>query len=47
MALVKVRRAAQITLPAAFRRQLEIVEGDYLKAQVVKGKVVLKPASAA
>jgi AbrB family looped-hinge helix DNA binding protein len=46
MALVKVRRAAQITLPAAIRRQLEIAEGDYLEARVVEGNVVLKPASA-
>jgi AbrB family looped-hinge helix DNA binding protein len=47
MALIKVRRAAQITLPAAIRRQLEIAEGDYLEAQVVEGNVVLRPTSAA
>jgi AbrB family looped-hinge helix DNA binding protein len=47
MALVKVRRAAQITLPATIRRQLEIAEGDYLEAEVVGGKVVLKPVSPA
>jgi AbrB family looped-hinge helix DNA binding protein len=43
MAPVKVRRAAQITLPAAIRRQLEIAEGDYLDAAVVEGNVVLEP----
>jgi AbrB family looped-hinge helix DNA binding protein len=44
--LVKVRRAAQITLPAAIRKQLEIAEGDYLEAEVVGGNVILKPLSA-
>jgi AbrB family looped-hinge helix DNA binding protein len=47
MALVKVRRAAQITLPAAIRKQLEIAEGDYLEAEVIKGSLILKPVSAA
>ena len=42
-----IRRAAQITLPAAIRRQLEIAEGDYLEAQVVQGSVVLMPVSKA
>lgn len=45
MALVKVRRAAQITLPAEIRKQLEIAEGDYLEAKVVDGGVLLKPVS--
>jgi AbrB family looped-hinge helix DNA binding protein len=43
MALVKVRRAAQITLPAEIRKQLEIAEGDYLEAEVVGRGVLLKP----
>jgi AbrB family looped-hinge helix DNA binding protein len=43
MALIKVRRAAQITLPAAIRKRLEIAEGDYLEAEVVGGGVLLKP----
>ena len=47
MALVKVRRAAQITLPAAIRKPLEIAEGDYLEAEVIKGNLVLRPVSAA
>jgi AbrB family looped-hinge helix DNA binding protein len=46
MALLKVRRAAQITLPAAIRKQLEIAEGDYLEAEVVGGNLVLRPVSA-
>jgi AbrB family looped-hinge helix DNA binding protein len=47
MALVKVGRAAQITLPAEIRKQLKIAEGDYLEANVIKGSLVLKPVSAA
>lgn len=47
MALVKVGRAAQITLPAEIRKQLEITEGDYLEAQVVQGSLVLRPVTAA
>jgi AbrB family looped-hinge helix DNA binding protein len=47
MALIKVGRAAQITLPAEIRRQLEIVEGDYLKIEVVDGGVLLKPITKA
>lgn len=43
MALVKVRRAAQITLPAEIRKQLEMAEGDYLEAEIVDGGVLLKP----
>ena len=46
MALVKVRRAAQITLPAEIRRQLEIAEGDYLEAAAIRGNLVLRPVSA-
>ena len=46
MVLVKVRRAAQITLPAEIRKQLEIAEGDYLEAEVVDGNVLLKPVPA-
>jgi AbrB family looped-hinge helix DNA binding protein len=47
MALVKVRRAAQITLPAEIRKQLEIAEGDYLEAEVIRGSLVLRPVPAA
>jgi AbrB family looped-hinge helix DNA binding protein len=47
MTLVKVRRAAQITLPAEIRKQLEIAEGDYLEAEVIRGSLVLRPVPAA
>jgi AbrB family looped-hinge helix DNA binding protein len=45
MALVRVRRAAQITLPAEVRQKLKVKEGDYLDAEVVGGSVVLKPVT--
>jgi AbrB family looped-hinge helix DNA binding protein len=34
---------AQLTLPAEVRRALNVKEGDYLEAQVVKEGVLLKP----
>ena len=47
MALVKVGRAGKVTLPAPIRRQLEIVEGDRLEADVVEGGVLLRRVTAA
>ncbi len=43
MALVKVRRAAQITLPAEVREKLNVREGDYLEAEITERGVLLKP----
>jgi AbrB family looped-hinge helix DNA binding protein len=45
MTLMRVRRAAQLTLPAEVRQALNIQEGDYLEAQIVEGGVLLKPIS--
>jgi AbrB family looped-hinge helix DNA binding protein len=45
MTLMRVRRAAQLTLPAEVRRALNVKEGDFLEAQIVKGGVLLKPVS--
>ena len=45
MTLMRVRRAAQLTLPADVRQALNVREGDYLDAEVVKGGVLLKPVS--
>ncbi len=45
MALVRVRRMAQLTLPAEVRRALNVKEGDYLEAKVVKDGVLLKPVA--
>lgn len=45
MALVKVLRAGQVTLPANVRAQLRVKQGDYLEAEVVEGGLLLKPVS--
>ena len=45
MALMRVRRLAQLTLPAEVRRALNVQEGDYLEAQIVKDGVLLKPVA--
>lgn len=45
MALLKLRRAAQITLPAELRKQFNLAEGDYLEAEAVKEGILLKPVS--
>ncbi len=45
MALMRVRRMAQLTLPAEIRRALNVQEGDYLEAKVVKDGVLLKPVA--
>jgi AbrB family looped-hinge helix DNA binding protein len=45
MALLKLRRAAQITLPAELRRQFNLAEGDYLEAEAVKEGILLRPVS--
>jgi AbrB family looped-hinge helix DNA binding protein len=45
MALLKLRRAAQITLPAELRRQFHLAEGDYLEAEAVKEGILLRPVS--
>ena len=36
MALLKLKRAAQITIPAELRKQFNLEEGDYLEAEAVK-----------
>jgi AbrB family looped-hinge helix DNA binding protein len=45
MALLKVLRSGQVTLPAAARKALALKEGDYLEAEVIEGTLVLKPVS--
>jgi len=46
MTLVKVRRAAQITLPRDIREAARLEEGDYLEAEVTAaGAILLKPVS--
>lgn len=45
MALLKLRRAAQITLPVELRKQFNLAEGDYLEAEAVKEGILLRPVS--
>ena len=45
MALVKVRRAAQITLPREIRDAAHLEEGDYLEAQLTRDGILLRPVS--
>lgn len=44
-ALVKVRRAAQITLPREIRQAAHLEEGDYLEAEVTESGILLRPVS--
>ena len=44
-ALVKVRRAAQITLPREIRQAAHLEEGDYLEAKVTESGILLRPVS--
>jgi AbrB family looped-hinge helix DNA binding protein len=43
MALVRMLRGGQVTLPAEARKALKLNEGDYLDLEVTDGAVTLKP----
>jgi AbrB family looped-hinge helix DNA binding protein len=43
MPYVKVKTKGQVTIPAEFRRDLNLKEGDLLEAIVERGGIVLKP----
>jgi AbrB family looped-hinge helix DNA binding protein len=45
MALVRMFRGGQVTLPAEARKALKLNEGDYLDLQVTDGTVTLKPVT--
>ena len=45
MSLVRVRRAAQITLPREIRQAARLEEGDYLEAEVTDAGILLRPVS--
>jgi AbrB family looped-hinge helix DNA binding protein len=45
MALVKLLRGGQMTLPAEARKALRLKEGDYLEAEVTENRIVLKPVA--
>jgi AbrB family looped-hinge helix DNA binding protein len=44
---MRLRKEAQLTLPAPVRRALNVEEGDYLEAEIVKDGVLLKPVTIA
>ena len=41
MALVRLKRAAQITLPLELRKRFNLEEGDYLEAEAVEDGILL------
>ena len=43
MALMKLTRNGQVTLPTEARRKLRLDEGDYFEAEVVGTSIVLTP----
>jgi AbrB family looped-hinge helix DNA binding protein len=43
--LMRIRSAAQLTLPAEVRKALNVKEGDYLEASIAAGGVLLKPVA--
>src|SRR3954453_19903079 len=47
MALVKLLRGGQLTLPAEARKALRLADGDYLEAELVHGGVMLKRVAVA
>jgi AbrB family looped-hinge helix DNA binding protein len=47
MTLVRLRRAAQITLPQDIREAARLKEGDYLEAEVTEAGILLRPVNIA
>ena len=45
MALVRVLRTGQVTLPAELRRRFRLNEGDLLEAAEAEGGILLRPVS--
>jgi AbrB family looped-hinge helix DNA binding protein len=45
VAVVKVKRFAQVTLPADLRKRFNVAEGDYLEAEAVEDGILLKPVA--
>jgi AbrB family looped-hinge helix DNA binding protein len=43
MPYVKIKTKGQVTIPAEFRRDLNLKEGDLLEAVVERGGIVFKP----
>ena len=45
MALLKLKRHAQVTIPANLRKQFNLEEGDYLEVEATTAGILLKPVS--
>jgi len=45
MALVRLLRGGQVTMPAEIRKALRVQEGDYFETEVIEGGVVFKPVA--
>ena len=45
LSILKVKRFAQITLPANLRKKFNLTEGDYLEAEAVNQGILLKPVA--
>jgi AbrB family looped-hinge helix DNA binding protein len=46
MAVVRMLRGGQFTLPAEVRKALKLAEGDYLDLEIGDGVLTLKPVAA-
>ena len=45
MPTIKILRNGQLTLPAKFRKVLDLKEGDFLDVELGKDKIILKPVT--
>ena len=45
MAIVKLHKKGQLTLPVGIRKQARIGEGDLLEARIERGRITLTPKS--
>lgn len=43
MALLRILRAGQVTLPAELRKQFHLAEDDYVEVEAVKEGILLRP----
>lgn len=43
MALLRILRAGQVTLPAELRKQFNLAEDDYVEVEAVKEGILLRP----
>ena len=44
MPTIKITSNGAITLPAKFRKALDLKVGDFVNAEIEKGRIVIKPA---